>query len=366
MFTQLHIHIDAYMYFLTIVVRPHIRPIRNSLLQIAAPARPLTTYPTTPAMADDEIRALCAATRAFVQPLHAARHKGQAGRVGIVGGSAEYTGAPFFAAMAALRTGMDLVHVFCARDAAAAIKAYSPELIVHPVLDIGPDAGADADVSVSAIRPWLQRLDVLLIGPGLGRDPLVWASVARLIDVCRSLQRPLVIDADGLSLVAAQPELIRDYPSGCILTPNAPEMQRLLSVTTTDENVPKMLGYRFGSGITVLQKGRIDRVWRSRDDRGGPAAECLPGGSLRRCGGQGDVLSGSVAALFRWSLADGRSEVPQQAAAVAACRAASFLTRQCNERAFERHGRGMLTTDMLTEVAGVFAEYFEPEDVLRD
>lgn len=335
---------------------------RNWLL----PTRSTTTT-TTAAMQSDDIRALCATTRAFVQPLDGSRHKGQAGRIGIVGGSFEYTGAPFFAAMAALRTGMDLAHVFCARDAAAAIKAYSPELIVHPVLGTGPAADAAADDSaVSAIRPWLQRLDVLLIGPGLGRDPLVWTSVARLIDVCRAAGKPLVIDADGLSLVAGQPQLIRDYPGGCVLTPNAPELERLLGdgpATYAERDWPAVLQRRFGSGITVLQKGRIDRVWlSSADGKGPPSVDCLPGGSLRRCGGQGDVLSGAVAALLRWSLQNSqqmRETTGQHLAEVRACQAASFLTRQCSERAFQRHGRGMLTTDMLTEVAGVFAEHFE-------
>lgn len=61
-------------------------------------------------------------------------HKGQLGRVAIIGGSQEYTGAPYFSAMAALRTGVDLVHVFCDQSASFVIKSYSPELIVHPYL----------------------------------------------------------------------------------------------------------------------------------------------------------------------------------------------------------------------------------------
>ena len=81
-------------------------------------------------------------------------HKGQAGRIGIIGGSLEYSGAPFYAGIAALKTGcgedilffgiavfllwsffLDLVHIFCQQSAALPIKSYSPELIVHPILD---------------------------------------------------------------------------------------------------------------------------------------------------------------------------------------------------------------------------------------
>ena len=61
--------------------------------------------------------------RSLVPPLDEARHKGQAGRVGVVGGCREYTGAPFFAAMSALRVGADLSHVFCVTAAAPVIKA---------------------------------------------------------------------------------------------------------------------------------------------------------------------------------------------------------------------------------------------------
>ncbi len=61
-------------------------------------------------------------------------HKGQSGKVAVVGGCKEYAGAPYFAAMSSLRAGADLSYVFTTSDAAAAIKAYSPELIVLPLL----------------------------------------------------------------------------------------------------------------------------------------------------------------------------------------------------------------------------------------
>lgn len=67
-----------------------------------------------------------AALRALVPPLTSELHKGQAGKVGVLGGCREYTGAPFFAAMSALRVGADLSHVFCTRSAAPVIKVRLP------------------------------------------------------------------------------------------------------------------------------------------------------------------------------------------------------------------------------------------------
>eukprot|EP00897_Mesotaenium_endlicherianum_P008368 jgi/Mesen1/755/ME000110S_11022 len=74
------------------------------------------------------------AIRVFIPALAQGSRKGQAGKIAVIGGCREYTGAPYFAAISALRLGADLSHVFCAKDAAVVIKSYSPELIVHPVL----------------------------------------------------------------------------------------------------------------------------------------------------------------------------------------------------------------------------------------
>lgn len=70
-----------------------------------------------------------------IPPLTPLGHKGSSGRVAIVGGSARYTGAPYYASMAALKVGSDLATVFCASEASIPIKCYSPELMVSPVYE---------------------------------------------------------------------------------------------------------------------------------------------------------------------------------------------------------------------------------------
>ena len=67
-----------------------------------------------------------------------------------------YTGAPYFSAISALKSGADLVHVFCEREAATVIKSYSPELIVHPVLD--------TEYVLEEIDSWLPRIHCVVIG----------------------------------------------------------------------------------------------------------------------------------------------------------------------------------------------------------
>jgi NAD(P)H-hydrate repair Nnr-like enzyme with NAD(P)H-hydrate dehydratase domain len=66
-------------------------------------------------------------------------HKGQHGKVMVIGGSSAYTGAPYFAAFSAMRVGADYGNVYCTRNAAQPIKSYAPELVVYPVMSEGED-----------------------------------------------------------------------------------------------------------------------------------------------------------------------------------------------------------------------------------
>lgn len=266
-------------------------------------------------------------------------HKGQAGRIGVVGGSLEYTGAPYFAAISALKTGADLVHVFCVQAAATVIKSYSPELIVHPLLDV--------EKPIDEIEPWLERLHVLVIGPGLGRDKLILTTVSQLIQKCRTLNKPLVIDADGLYLITQDTSLIQDY-KGVILTPNKIEFQRLFG---EEENEIEPNIKKLGNGITILEKGSSDIIYDSGTYE---KFVCPTGGSGRRCGGQGDLLSGSLATFYFWAL---QHEDPNPAKV--ACFAASQLTKNCNRSAFATKGRSTVTTDMITYIHPVFEKLFE-------
>jgi len=77
----------------------------------------------------------------------------------VIGGSPDYTGAPYYAGAASLKAGADISHVFCYKDAAIPIKSYSPELIVHPCL-----------TNKEELLKWLEACTSVVIGPGLGRD----------------------------------------------------------------------------------------------------------------------------------------------------------------------------------------------------
>ena len=272
--------------------------------------------------------------------LNKSKHKGQCGRIGVIGGSQEYTGAPYFAGMTALRFGADLVHIFCAELAGTPIKCYSPELIVHPIL---------SDLSVvEQMEEWLPRLHAVLVGPGLGRDPYIIKMFNQIIPKLAFSDKPLVIDADGLYIVTLRPSLIKGGKN-ITLTPNKIEFERLCSAVAkesgefTDRN--KGLIDYFGSGVTIVEKGEIDLILNAA------GRTEVPGGSNCRCGGQGDILSGSITLFTHWAH-QSKQENPSLFGAYAGC----YVTKELSKRVFEKMGRSMVAGDLIPAIP----------DLLRD
>ncbi|KAK9883298.1 hypothetical protein WA026_001479 [Henosepilachna vigintioctopunctata] len=294
----------------------------------------------------------CLLTRCkkIVPPLTLNKHKGQAGRIGVFGGSLEYTGAPYYAAITSLKVGADLVYVFCMKDAATVIKSYSPELIVLPYLD--------HEQAETKIEPWLERLHVVLIGPGLGRDRATIKVVEQVIRSCRKLMKPLVIDADGLFLLTNNIEIIRNYPAKLIVTPNVMEFSRLVGNTEDSKYRDNSANlFKICPNLTILRKGPEDIIF---DDK--VEVKVVNVGSGRRSGGQGDVLAGSVATFLTWSLQNNACDESHEShddRAILAAFAGSKLVRECNRLAFSKFGRSMTALDMTHEVHTVFDSMFE-------
>ncbi|XP_067113086.1 ATP-dependent (S)-NAD(P)H-hydrate dehydratase isoform X1 [Osmerus mordax] len=310
------------------------------------------TLVSTPHRSMDEILPL---VKSIVPPLTSKKHKGQDGRIGIIGGCQEYTGAPYFAAISALKVGADLSHVFCSKDAATVIKSYSPELIVHPVLD-SPNV-------VEEIEKWLPRLHALVVGPGLGRDPMLLSAAREVIEKSKARDIPIIIDADGLWLVTEYPSVIHGYQKG-ILTPNYMEFTRLYEAMIHQPLngsdlllTARQLSVALGN-LTVVLKGEEDLI-----TDGSQVISCSQEGSGRRCGGQGDLLSGSLGVLAHWAYANSAnlSTSTRFSPSLVAAWGATTLTRQCNRQAFLKHGRSTTTSDMLKEISPAFRVLFEGE-----
>jgi ATP-dependent NAD(P)H-hydrate dehydratase len=330
----------------------------------------------------DELQKILPALQQVVPVLAPGRHKGQAGKIAVIGGCREYTGAPYFAAISALKMGADLAHVFCTEGAATVIKSYSPELIVHPVLHESYDLGEIGEEEIGNLKAkvleevgkWLTRFDCIVVGPGLGRDSILLECVAGIIEGAKSKNIPLVIDGDGLFLVTNKPELVIGYPLA-ILTPNVMEHKRLVAKINqeapenpkeiSDDDLPGQLQAlaKKMEGVTIVQKGKTDYI-----SDGKAVLHSDYYGSPRRCGGQGDVLSGSTAVFVSWARAyfsnenaEGKKDVHDKISdnpTMVGALAGSLLVRKSAANAFAQHKRSTVTGNIIEDLGQSMDELF--------
>jgi len=298
---------------------------------------------------------MIAQVKLFIPPLLESMHKGQSGKIAVIGGCTEYTGAPYYAAMSALKTGVDISHIFCTKGAGTPIKAYSPELIVHPVWR--EQANKDEEkVDMKKVTKWLDGLHAVVIGPGLGRDPVLWEDIRTFLKAVKDAGLPLIIDGDGLNMVCENPELVKGYKLA-ILTPNVVEFKRLCGAICPDikaEDVTvRQLAEKLGN-VTIVQKGQDDVVSNGLLDD----IKCSQPGSPRRCGGQGDLLAGAIAAFASWGFLKEKSKEPVKDWPVYAAFAACALSRHAANLAYADGRRSTTTPDMIAKIGTAFEDLF--------
>nr|XP_054301855.1 ATP-dependent (S)-NAD(P)H-hydrate dehydratase isoform X4 [Pongo pygmaeus] len=221
------------------------------------------------------------------------------------------------------------------------------------------DWKSDSPSAVHEVEKWLPRLHALVVGPGLGRDDALLRNVQGILEASKARDIPVVIDADGLWLVAQQPALIQGYRKA-VLTPNHMEFSRLYDAVlrgpmdSNDSHGSVLRLSQALGNVTVVQKGECDIL-----SNGQQVLVCSQEGSSRRCGGQGDLLSGSLGVLVHWALLAGPEKTNGSSPLLVAAFGACFLTRQCNHQAFQKHGRSTTTSDMIAEVGAAFSKLFE-------
>lgn len=167
--------------------------------------------------------------------------KGENGRIAVVGGSFEFTGAPFYSAISALRVGGDLSHIFCSKFSSPAIKSYSPEIIVHPVFvseeEVRFSEQEMRDMVVdwaNKLKSWEKAIHSWIIGPGLGRDKYMQEFLPLLIKNIPN-DAVVIFDADGIYYLCHYPHLFNELSRfKAILTPNYRELAILQKVYKID------------------------------------------------------------------------------------------------------------------------------------
>ena len=266
-------------------------------------------------------------------------HKGNNGRLLVVGGSKDYSGAPAIAGMAAIGAGADLVYVASPENAADAIKSTSPDLIVKSL------EGDKLSLNhLDEILDLSENVDAVLIGPGSGIDD----ETSKLFNVLvTKIKKPIVLDADSLKQVELS--LIKNRED-MILTPHIFEFKSFFKTdddlrldidsydfSEVDENITLFQKISRQIKGTVVVKGKYDLILsgsKFKINKSGNAGMTV--------GGTGDALAGISASL----LSEGLSSFDSASLA-------TFINGLAGDEAFDVKGNGFSATDLVSYIGSV-------------
>ncbi len=267
-----------------------------------------------------------------VKPRPAESHKGDSGRLLVIGGSETYSGAPALTALAALCAGVDLAYVAAPSETAYAISSMSPDLITLKLE--GDRLNME---NLSAVRSNLAKATAVAIGPGLGIHKESVEAVNEIIKLAEKNHIPTLLDADGLKAFAQSKHRLA-MPA--VLTPHTGEYQILTgqSLPESPENrADPVRSTALSLNTVVLLKSHVDII-----SDGLRVKFNFTGNPGMTVGGTGDVLSGIVAAF----LAQGAD--PFEAAV-----AGAFVNGAAGDFVRAEKGYHMVATDLLAWIPKV-------------
>ncbi len=259
-----------------------------------------------------------------MRPLSA--HKGDFGRLLVIGGSEVYSGAPTLVSLSALRTGVDIVYTAAPEKTARGIAAFSPDLIKLK-LD-GPHLNSG---NMTMLKEYVDTVDAVVLGPGAGLHSETKIFVKNCVDAVEEAGKPLLLDADGLKAFA---DFKRRLKVPLVLTPHAGEFAIL-----TGKKLPENFEARVSEvqktaaelGAVILLKGKVDVI-----SDGKRVKLNFTGNPGMTVGGTGDVLSGVVGALLA-----------QKADAFEAAVAGAFVNGAAGDFVAADVGYHMVASDLL-------------------
>jgi len=262
----------------------------------------------------------------IVKPRSLSAHKGDFGRLLVIGGSEVFSGAPTLVASAAYRVGVDLVHIAAPAKTAYAISSMSPDFIT-----IKLEGDHVNPRNTATLAPYLEKSTAIAIGPGLGLHKETKQFVHEIIRLTEARKIPLLLDADGLKAYA---EIKHRAKSPQVLTPHAGEYKILTGHEAPDDLEQKTVDVQKTAeelSAVVLLKGHTDII-----SDGKRVKLNFTGNPGMTVGGTGDVLSGVVAAFLA-----------QGADAFEAAVAGAFINGAAGDFVASKRGFHMVATDLL-------------------
>lgn len=254
-------------------------------------------------------------------------HKGENGRVLIVGGSIDYYGAPILAGLGAFGAGADLLYQYVPECNFAVTRNSSPDFIVKNYKGNFLNKEAVKEI----VEFGKNHCDAVLVGPGLGDKE---ESLEAVKEILSELHLPTVIDADAIQVL----KKIDKFPleQTIVVTPHMHEFQEMVDkdVVIREEDTQSIILLRSISmdlHINILLKGATDFV----SSEEGEVQTNQTGNSAMTVGGTGDVLSGVVAALLA-----------QRATGFDAARMAAFYNGKAGDILLKQRGYGFKASDL--------------------
>jgi ADP-dependent NAD(P)H-hydrate dehydratase / NAD(P)H-hydrate epimerase len=268
-------------------------------------------------------------------------HKGDFGRLLVIGGSETFSGAPTLVAQAALRTGVDLAYVAAPEKTAQSISSLSPDLITVKLAGDHLNPG-----NMSQLKQYIGACDAVALGPGLGLHEETKRAVKLVIDAIQQSGKALVLDADGLKAFASFKKKLK-VPF--VLTPHAGEYAILSGKKlpdTLEEKVADVQKTSASLNAVLLLKGHVDIV--ASEKRVKLNFTGNPGMTV---GGTGDVLTGIIGALLA-----------QHADPFDAAAAGAFVNGAAGDFVFHEKGAHMVASDLINWIPHVLND---PMDHLK-
>jgi NAD(P)H-hydrate epimerase len=260
-------------------------------------------------------------------------HKGDFGRLLVIGGSEVYSGAPTLVSLGALRTGVDIVYLAAPSKTAYAISSMSPDFIT-----IKLDGDNLKPRNMETLKPYLSTVDAVAMGPGLGLSPETAEFVKLCVEEVERARKPLLLDADGLKAFA---RFKRPLRVPLVLTPHAGEYSILTGETLPGNQEERVLAVQKTAkklNAVVLVKGKVDIICDAERVKLN-----FTGNPGMTVGGTGDVLSGIVGGLMA-------QHVDSFEAAVAG----AFVNGAAGDFVANEIGFHMVATDIIDWIPRVF------------
>jgi hydroxyethylthiazole kinase-like uncharacterized protein yjeF len=278
--------------------------------------------------------------KAIFKPRDPESNKGDYGRLLCVCGSEGMAGAAIMSAKSAIRSGAGLVDVALPRSIYSVVASQAIEP-VYTLLDHTPDGGLTAD-SQQALNDSLSKSSACLIGCGLGRSDMAAEMVTQIL---LQAKVPVVLDADGINIIAENINILDAAQAPVILTPHPGEMARLCGTT-----VKEIQAHRLEYAINFAQKHRVVLVLKGAGtiiaEPDGRAHLNLTGNAGMAKGGSGDVLAGMIASF-----------VAQKIEPAKAAYGAVYLHGAAGDRCAKAFSKcAMLPTDLIDMLPKLFLE----------